>query len=116
MQGSFGGNGAVRPVVMNDAREADVVWRVEQHLNVSGDSVLQMRGWVQPASRQDARAAQLGLEAGRAQAAPGEARAALQAAVGPLAAGLVPQESHFAPQPPAEAAAEAPAAQAAPSG
>ena len=115
MQGSFGGNGAVLPVVMNDAREADVVWRVEQHLNVSGDSVLQMRGWVQPASRQDARAAQLGLEAGRAQAAPGEARAALEAAVGPLAAGLVP-EPQPRPEPPAEAAAEAPAAQAAPSG
>ena len=45
--------------------EADVVWRVEQHLNITGDSVLQMRGWVQPASAQDARAAQLGLEAGR---------------------------------------------------
>ena len=108
-KGSRGGRGreqtSLRAVLHAHSREADVVWRLPQHLSESGDSVLQLRGWVQPASAQDARAAEVGLQAGRAQADPCEAHCALPAVVVPRGAALLlPPGSRG--EPPAPPAAE----------
>ena len=104
-KGRWGGRGreqtSLRAVLHAHSREADVVWRLPQHLSESGDSVLQLRGWVQPASAQDARAAEVGLQAGRAQADPCEAHCALPAVEVPRAAALLlPPELRGEPPPP----------------
>ena len=87
-----------------------MVWRLPQHLSESGDSVLQLRGWVQPASAQDARAAQVGLQAGRAQAPAGEAHCGLPAVEVPPSAALLLAPGARGDPPPPPAAEEGPRA------
>ena len=113
-KGSRGGRGreqtSLRAVLHFHSREADVVWRLPQHLSESGDSVLQLRGWVQPASAQDARATQVGLQAGRSQAPAGEAHGGLPHVYVPRSAALLLAPGARGEPPPPPAAEEAPRA------
>ena len=44
-----------------------MTWRRSQHLNVSGDSVLELRGWTMAQSAVDERVAESSLAAGRGE-------------------------------------------------
>ena len=85
-------------------------WCVPQRISESGDSALQLRGWVQPASAQDARAAEVGLQAGRAQADACEAHCGLPAVEVPPSAALLLAPGARGDPPPPPAAEEGPRA------